>query len=80
MKIDTNINNIAGHGNTITTILTDIADLQAGAGASWTTAEKQLFKQMYQQNVQTILIYSILTLLTVLHLLQLYQIIIYKMY
>ena len=38
--IDTNINNITGHGNTKTTILTDIADLQAGAGASWTTAEK----------------------------------------
>ena len=38
--IGTNINNITGHGNTITTILTDIADLQAGAGASWTTAEK----------------------------------------
>ena len=38
--IDTNINNITGRGNTITTILTDIADLQAGAGASWTTAEK----------------------------------------
>ena len=38
--IDTNINNITEHGNTITTILTDIADLQAGAGASWTTAEK----------------------------------------
>ena len=32
--IGTNINNISGHGNT------DIADLQAGAGASWTTAEK----------------------------------------
>ena len=38
--IDTNINNISGHGNTITTILTDIANLQSGAGASWTTAEK----------------------------------------
>ena len=38
--IGTNINNITEHGNTITTILTDIADLQAGAGASWTTAEK----------------------------------------
>ena len=38
--IDTNINNITGHGNTITTILTDIANLQAGAGASWTTTEK----------------------------------------
>ena len=38
--IDTNINNITGHGNTITTILTDIANLQAGGGASWTTTEK----------------------------------------
>ena len=38
--VGANINNITGHGNTITTILTDIADLQAGAGASWTTAEK----------------------------------------
>ena len=38
--IDTNINNISGHGNTITTIFTDIANLQAGASASWTTTEK----------------------------------------
>ena len=38
--IDTNLNNITGHGNTISTILTAIADLQAGAGASWTTTEK----------------------------------------
>ena len=49
--INTNINNITGHGNTITTILTDISDLQAGAGASWTTTEKQLFKQMYQHYI-----------------------------
>ena len=77
---DTNINNITGHGNTITTILTDIADLQAGAGASWTTAEKTTI----QADVSTLYTndtnYSILTLLTVIHLLQLYQIIIYKMY
>ena len=38
--IDTNIHNITGRGNTITTILTDIANLQAGGGASWTTTEK----------------------------------------
>ena len=38
--IDTNINIITGHGNTITPILTDIANLQAGGGASWTTTEK----------------------------------------
>ena len=49
--INTNINDITGHGNTITTILTDISDLQAGAGASWTTTEKQLFKQMYQHYI-----------------------------
>ena len=40
--IDTNLTNITGHGNTISTILTDIADLQAGAGASWTTTEKTI--------------------------------------
>ena len=38
--IDTNLNNITRHGNTISTILTDIADLQADTGASWTTTEK----------------------------------------
>ena len=49
-------------------MLTDIADLQAGAGASWTTTEKQLFNQMYQHYIQTILIYSIEIPHTVIHL------------
>ena len=61
-------------------MLTDIADLQAGAGASWTTAEKKLFKQMYQHYIPTILIYSIQIPHTVTHLPQSYQTTRHKIY